>query len=427
MRKLIFLAILSSFLYASSFALSQKNVVLIKIEGGINPASADFISQSIEKAEDISAEALVIQLDTPGGLLSSTRVIVKKILNASVPVITYVAPSGAHAGSAGVMITLAGHVAAMAPGTNIGAAHPVTATGGDVPQKELAKKIENDTIAFIESIAQRRGRNTSWAIKAVKESVSITDKKALKLKVIDLIARDLGELLDEVDGRVVEIGRNKVKLNTKGAEVITLRMNLKQKVLNALSDPNIAYMLLMIGMAGLYFELAHPGTILPGVLGAMSLILAFVAFHTLPINYGGLLLMLLAIILLIAEIKVQSYGLLTIAAIISLTLGSLMLFETPEETLRVSWKVLLPSVVLISGFFIIVLTLALKVQMAKPLTGMEGLYGEIGQATTHLRPEGKVFVHGEYWDAIGQDEVSPGEKVKVVGFDGMKIKVTRIN
>ncbi|HLD74210.1 MAG TPA: nodulation protein NfeD, partial [Bdellovibrionota bacterium] len=261
-------------------------VAVIKIDGGINPASNDFIKMSIQEAQSKKAECLVIQLDTPGGLLSSTREIVQAILEAPLPVVVYVSPQGAHAGSAGVMITLAAHVAAMAPGTNIGAAHPVTGTGQDV-EGEMKQKVTNDAAAFAESIAKARGRNTKWAIEAVRKSVSITAQDALEKNVIDVMAPNLQKLLEVIHGRSVKVQEKTVKLNTKDAETLTLEMNLKQKVVDTLADPNIAYLLMAVGGIGIYIELTHPGLVAPGVIGGICLILGFVSVQALPINYGG--------------------------------------------------------------------------------------------------------------------------------------------
>ena len=401
-------------------------VDLIVIDGGINPAVDDFIRESIARARSKGARALIIQLDTPGGLLTSTRSIVKEILGAPVPVIVYVAPGGAGAGSAGVFITLAGHIAAMAPGTNIGAAHPV-AGGGQEVKGVMGEKIENFTASFSEAIAEKRGRNTEWAIQAVRRSVSITEKEALKKNVIDIVAKDIDDLLKQAEGKKVDLdGRDQV-LSFAGARVERFEMGLKQKVLNTLSDPNIAYLLLMAGILGLYMEFSHPGVIFPGVAGGICLLLALTSFQILPINYAGLLLMLLGIALLVGEAFLPSFGVLGIGGAISLGLGSLLLFDTESSDLVVDRSIIFTAVATLSAFMVLVGYLVFKSQKKKPTLGMEGLLGEIGEVKVGLNPTGKIFVHGEYWNAEGDGEVGAGEKVRVVGVEGMTLKVQRLS
>lgn len=400
-------------------------VHLLKISGIVNPVMAEFISREIGVATREGADALVIELDTPGGLDLAMRDIVKAVMASSVPVVVYVAPSGARAASAGVFITLSAHVAAMAPGTNIGAAHPVALGRGQGMDKTMEEKVVNDAVAYIRGIASKRGRNADWAEKAVRESVSITAEEALKLGVIDLIAKDLEGLLKAIDGRKVDTVLGEKVLDVKDAEVITREMGWRLKILDTISNPNVAYILMMIGLAGLYFELSNPGAILPGVIGVISLILAFYAFQTLPVNYAGVLLVLLAVILFIMELYITSYGLLTLGGIVSLALGSLMLFESPFPYLRVSLSVLLPTLISISLFFIVAIWLAVKARLSKPITGMEGLIGEEGMAETDLTPEGKVFVHGELWDAMGEESIRKGERVKVKGIKGLRIIVEK--
>ncbi|MFA6034628.1 MAG: ATP-dependent Clp protease proteolytic subunit, partial [Myxococcota bacterium] len=295
-------------------AAGEGTVSIVEINGSINPGSADYILGSIREAEKASDRAVIIRLDTPGGLLSSTREIVKGIMSSTVPVVVYVAPDGAHAGSAGVFITLSANVAAMAPGTNIGAAHPVGMGGKDTEKdgEHLAKKVENDTVAFMEGIAEKRGRNREWAVKSVKESVSITASAALEQKVIDVVATSVEDLLKKLDGREVKMGEVTVVLKTAGARLVKREMSLKQKITNTFSDPNISYILFMIGLLGLAMELYHPGVIFPGVIGGICLIMAFISFQVLPINYGGLLLILLGIAMFIAEMYVTSFGILGI-------------------------------------------------------------------------------------------------------------------
>ncbi len=397
-------------------------VYVVKVSGTINPGLAEYLIRSMEQASREEADCLVIQLDTPGGLALSMRSIVMAMLSSQVPVVVYVSPSGARAASAGVMITLAADIAAMAPGTNMGAAHPV-----NLGQKEMdgtmAEKVVNDMVAYTKSIAEKRGRNSDWAERAIRESVSVTEKEALELNVIDLIAEDLDDLLEKIDGRDL---KDKGTLHTKGVKRVVLTESLRDKILKTLSDPNIAYLLMMIGLAGLYFELSHPGTIFPGVIGAMSLILAFFAFQTLPVNYAGVLLIALAIILFVLEMKVASYGLLSLGGVISLFLGSLMLFEGTAPGMRLSWRVLVPTVVMVSGFFVAVAGLVFRSQVSKPRTGDKGLVGEVGVAKSRLEPEGKVFVHGELWNAVAPGSIEPGAKVRVVSVDSLLLRVEQV-
>ena len=400
-------------------------VHLIVVDGGINPAVDDFIKESIRRAHVSGAKALVIQLDTPGGLLSSTRSIVKEILGAPLPVLVYVAPSGAGAGSAGVFITLAGHIAAMAPGTNIGAAHPV-AGGGKEIKGVMGEKIENFTASFSETIAERRGRNTEFAIQAVRRSISITDKEALEKNVIDIIAHDLRDLLKQAEGREVDINGTKQKVSFKGVRVQTFEMALRQKIIDILSDPNIAYLLLMAGILGLYMEFSNPGVIFPGVAGGIAILLALTSFQILPINYGGLALILLGIALLVGEAFLPSFGVLGIGGIISLTLGSLLLFDYRTSDLVLDKTIIFTAVGTLSALVVVVGYLVVQAHRRKPTLGVEGLLGETAEVRVRLNPEGKVFVHGEFWNAEGEGEIDVGEKVKVAGFDGMMLKVKRL-
>ena len=382
------------------------------VNGMIGPVSAEFIEEALERAQKSGARLLIIQLDTPGGLLGATRDIVKGLLGTRLPVAIYVAPSGSRAGSAGLFITMAAHVAAMAPGTNIGAAHPIIVGpgggGGGDSTSVLDEKILNDTRAFIKTITDHRDRNIAWADSAVRFSVSITEKEALERGVIDLIAESVQALVDSLDGRTIALSpSDSTVLALSSAEIVTYEYNWRYKILDRLSDPNIAYILMLIGLAGLYFELSNPGLILPGIAGGISLILAFFAFQTLPINYAGVLLIIFAVILFIVEIKVPSFGLLTLGGIISMLLGSIMLFKgVPSPTMpevQVSWSVLLPSVVATALFFIFVVGKAVQAQRKKVTTGDKGLVGEEGEARTRLAPKGKVFVHGEIWKATSAE------------------------
>jgi len=399
---------------------------VITVSAAITPPIAEYIVQSIGEAAKSGAEGLIIRLDTPGGLDLAMRDIAKGILNAPVPVIVYVAPSGARAASAGVIITVSAHIAAMAPGTNIGAAHPVGLGIGGGMDKTMSQKVENDAVAYVKGIAKKRGRNENWVEKAVRKSESITAEEAFRLKVVDFVATDMNQLLTQVDGREVSLVAGKKILKAKGAALNEKKMGTRQKVLSAISDPNIAYILLLVGLAGLYFEFAHPGVILPGVIGGISLILAFFAMQTLPVNYAGVGLIIFSIILFIAEIKVVSHGILTIGGIISLVFGSLMLFQTPDLSLRVSWSVLIPAVTVTSFFFIAIITLALKAQLRPKLGGKEGMVGEEGTAVTDVFEEGKVLIHGEYWSAVSDVPVAMGTKVRVIRVEHLKIRIEPI-
>lgn len=398
---------------------------IITVGAAITPAVAQYIIRGINEAYAQGSAGLIILLDTPGGLDLAMRDIVKELLNSNIPVIVFVYPSGARAASAGVMITMAAHVAAMAPGTNIGAAHPVAMGVGGKMDKTMAEKVENDAVAYVKGIAKKKGRNVEWAEQAVRKSVSITAEEALKLNVIDVIAADVGQLLANIDGKTVALPSKTVTLYTKGAVINEKKMGLRERILTTLSDPNIAYLLLMIGLAGLYFEFAHPGAILPGAVGGIALIVAFFALQTLPVNFAGVLLIIFGIILFIAEIKIVSHGMLTVAGVISLVLGSLLLFESPIPALRVSLKVMIPTIIIISMFFIAIIGLAVKAQMRKPATGTEGMVGEKGNAVTPIHEDGKVFMKGDYWNAYSSEMIEKGEKVETIGMKGLTLEVKR--
>jgi len=405
----------------------NKKVVVITADCAIHPACADYIHTGIEKAIEENAECLIIKLNTPGGLLKSTRVIVTDLLESPIPVVVYVSPSGSQAASAGVFITMAGHIAVMTPGTNIGAAHPVALQG--VQDSIMMEKATNDAAAFIRTISEKRNRNIEWGENAVRKSLSITETEALKLNVIDYVAKDLDELLIQIDSIEVELHSGKKILNTKDAEIITLEMTFAQKMLSILSDPNIAYILLMLGIYGLFFELYNPGAIFPGVIGGICLILAFYSMHTLPINYAGLALIIFAIILFVLEIKVISHGILSVGGVISLALGSMMLIEEKSvlEAMAISMELIILVVILTTVFFLFAITLGIRAQKRKPTTGQEGIIGERGNAATTLNPHGKVKVHGEIWTAESEEGViKKGEPVLVTAITGLKLKVKKI-
>lgn len=401
------------------------HINIIQVQDTINPGVEDFIKYAVNRSEEEGAECLIVLLDTPGGLMTSMRGIAQAILNAKVPVVVYVYPSGAQAASAGVFVTAAADVAAMAPGTNIGAAHPVTASGGDVPST-MDEKVMNDMLAFARSVANQRGRNAEWLENAVKKSVSATADEAYKENVIDLVADDLPALIKRLDGWEVTRKGYKQTIHTAGLEQRTISPGLQHKLLRGISNPNIAYLLLMIGLAGLYFELSQPGAVLPGVVGGIALILALYALQTLPVNYAGILFILLAVLFFFLEIKIASYGLLSFAGVLSLVLGSLMLFRFPDKGSQLAMSVFLPTVAVVSLFFVAVATLAYRAQTRKPLTGVEALEGLIGEAKTDLAPEGKVFAGGELWTAEADETIRAGEKVLVVSAENLKLKVKRV-
>ena len=409
-----------------SFGDDRKPVFdVITINSAITPPVAEFIIRNIDQSSSQRSDGLIIILDTPGGLDLAMRDIVKGILNSPIPVIVFVYPAGARAASAGVIITIAAHIAAMAPGTNIGAAHPV-ALGIGKMDETMMKKVENDAVAYAKGIAKKRGRDTKWVEQAIRKSESITAEEALKQNVIDFVAVNIKQLLEKMDGRGVTLPSGKVILKTKGATINQMEMGLRERILTALCNPNIAYLLLMIGLAGLYFEFAHPGAILPGVVGGISLILSFYVMQTLPVNYAGILLIIFGIILFIAEIKIVSHGMLTVAGIISLILGSIMLFKSPTPALRVSLHVMIPTIVIISLFFAGVIALALKAQMRKPVTGPEGMVGEEGNAITEVYKNGKAFIKGEYWNAFSRELVEKGVRIKVIGVKGLKVEIEEV-
>jgi membrane-bound serine protease (ClpP class) len=403
---------------------AQSHVDVIEVNGVVNPVADRFIHDAIRIAEDDGAQCLIIELDTPGGLMESMHSIKKNILASEVPVVVFVSPGGARAASAGVWITLASHIAVMAPGTHIGAAHPV-AMGGQEVSEDMEQKLVNDAVADIRSLAEKRGRNADWAEEAVRQSVSITEKEALQEGVIDFISDDLRSLLNDIDGWEITVAIGERVLDTQDAEIRRIDMSLRYRILDTISNPNVAYILLLLGFYGLFFELSNPGSILPGVVGGICLILAFFALHTLPINYAGLLLIIFALILFIAEIKVPSYGLLTVGGVISMILGSIMLIKTPAEFLRISWMTIIPAVIVTVAFFVFAMGMALRARLKKPTTGQEGLIGEIGMAKSRLAPEGKIFVHGEFWNAVSNEPIEEGEEVVVEEVQRMKLKVKK--
>ncbi len=415
----------------NSTAQDESPVVhVIEVVSAIGPISAEFITTSIDDAESEGAECLIVELDTPGGLLESTRQITKRFLSANVPVIVYVAPDGARAASAGVFISYAAHLVAMAPSTNIGAATPVNITGGSDTTSAMSHKITNDAVAQVKALADKRGRNAAWAEQAIREAVSVTANEALELNVINFISVSVRELLEQINGSEVETAIGPKTINTTNARVITKEMNFRYRLLNKIASPNIAYILMMLGIYGLFFELSNPGAIFPGVVGAIFLVLALFSLQTLPVNYAGLLLILLALILFILEVKIVSYGMLTIGGIGAMTLGSLMLFDQPPDNfapaVAVSMKLILMMVGLTAAFFIFAFSLALKSHRKKVTTGAEGLVGEVGTAESSLKLEGRVKVHGEIWKARCDVPLSKGKKIRVVRVAGLLLEVEEV-
>lgn len=397
----------------------------LKIDGAINPVVAEFIIDAIEQAEREGAQGVLVELDTPGGLDESMRDIIKKILNTPVVVIVYVSPSGARAASAGALITLAADVAAMAPGTNIGAAHPVAMGGG--MDKTMEKKVVNDAVAYIKGLAKKRNRNERWAERAVKDSISTSADEALKQNVVDVVAASVTELMEKIHGKVLKKGTESLTLATRGAELRPVGMSFRQRLLNTLSNPNIAYILMMIGVWGMFFELTNPGAIFPGVVGGLCLLLGLYSLQTLPVNYAGFALIGLGIVLLILEIKVTSYGLLTISGLIAMALGSMMLIKGPAPFFTISKSVVLATVGATGLLFAFVMLAVARAQRSLPASGAEGLAGEVGHALSPISSGGgKVFVHGEYWDAVSDESLEAGSKVKVKSVNGLTIKVGRV-
>ena len=402
---------------------STAPVLVARVDTIIHPVAAEFVRRAVAEAEAARAAALVIELDTPGGLLTSTREITRALLQSRVPVVVWVGPEGAQAASAGFVVLMAADVAAMAPGTNTGAAHPVTGDGKDVGGK-MGEKVAQDTAAQVRALAARHGRNVELAQSAVLESRSFTAEEALRARLVEVVAPTLPALLRAAHGRQVgKAGGAVERLRTAGAAVRRLEMGPVQRLLAVVSHPNVAYILLSLGFLGLYFELATPGAVLPGVVGAICLLLGFYALSVLPLDYTGVALLLLAVLFFIAEIKVASYGLLTVAGAVCLVLGSLMLFESPEPALRVSlWLVaaVAGSVVVTAAFL---MTLVLRIHRSPVRTGREGLVGERGVARTSLAPAGKAFVHGELWSAVAEQPLEPGQPLEVVSVEGLTLRV----
>lgn len=400
---------------------AARDVQVIKLSGVVSPATAAYVAKKLEEAEKDRASCIIIEMDTPGGMLESMRIIVQKILACPIPVVVYVTPSGARAASAGVMIMNAADVAAMAPGTNIGAAHPVTATGEDVPST-MEEKVVNDMVANAKSIAEKKGRNPDWVERAIRESVSATETEALELSVIDMVAKDREELLRKIDGRRIE---GKGEIHVQGASVVEKTENWRERLLRTIADPTIAYVLLLIGAAGLYFEFSNPGMILPGVLGAISIIVASYALQVLPVNYVGVLLLLLAIVFFIMESQIASHGVFSLGGVLALAFGSLMLFDRSVPGMHVAYPVLIASVSVFSLFFVAMATLVFRAHTRRPQTGEEGLVGERGWVRKVEGRKAVVTVHGEIWNAVCSEAMEEGDEIEVTAVDGLTLAIKR--
>lgn len=410
-------------LVATLAPVASAGVRVIGIRDPITPVTARFLHRNLEEAALQRDQLVLIEMDTPGGLDTAMRGIVQDLFASATPVAVYVAPSGARAASAGAIICLAADICAMAPGTNIGAAHPVSM--GVTPDKIMNDKLVNDAEAYAEGIARQRGRDEVLARKMVRESLSLSADKAREGGIADLVAASRGELLQALEGRRIVRDSGDVTLHLAGVEVFETRMGRVERILAAISNPNVAYVLMILGMLGLFFELSNPGVILPGVIGGICLILAFFAFQALPVNYAGILLILLALVLFIAEIKIVSSGMLTVGGVVAMILGSLLLFESTAPWLRVSWSVILITVLATAGFFVVVVAKAVKAHRRRPTTGMEGLIGLDGIAQGALDPGGKVFVRGEYWDAVSDEPIAAGSGIVVEAVEGMRLRVRK--
>ena len=406
--------------------LASAEVVKIKVAAPIHPVTSEYVVKSLEQADRDGADLVILTLDTPGGLDTSMREIIEKIVNAKTPVAAFVGPGGSRAASAGFLIALACDVFVMAPGTSTGSAHPVgISLTGQAMDKTMEEKVTHDAAAYVRTIAEKRGRNMVLAEDAVRKSLSYTEKEALDGGLIDFVAPSEEAIVARLDGRTIKrFDGSERTLALAGKPVVDRPMTFRQRFLLTIANPNLAYILLMIGLLGLYFEFSHPGAILPGVLGGISLLLAVFAFQILPINYVGLGLIILAVILFILEVKVQSFGMLAVGGIAAMIIGSLMLIKAPIAELRPSLRFVLPVVIGVSAIVLFLLALVFKAHRRRSFSGREGMIGETGTARTDLAPAGMVFVHGELWEAVAEEPVRAGEKVKVIEvLEGLKIRV----
>lgn len=412
---------------AESTAAAHPLVLRVSWSDAITPVTRKFLSDAIEAAKNEHAEVLLVQLDTPGGLLDATRNIVSDFFASPVPIIVWVAPAGARAASAGAFLTMAAHVAAMAPGTNLGAASPIQ-IGGAEPDSgsTLSRKMFQDTAAFARTIAERRGRSVDWAERAVQEAKSSTEREALEGHVIDFTASTVDEVLAKANGLRVMLPWGEHVLALADARVVERPLGLRFRLLSYLANPNVATVLMMLGVWGLFFELQNPGSIFPGIVGALCLILGFYSLQTFPLNFAGALLLALGAVLFLVETQVPSHGLLAVGGVVSTVLGAMMLFESPEPALRASLSVILPLALVSGLFFMVVAGLSVRTMRTKPTTGREGMLGLKGVAATDLDPKGTVDVRGERWNAVCDVRVAAGETVEVTAVDGLLLKVRKV-
>ncbi len=401
-------------------AAQAESVARVTIDMAIGPVAAKVIEEAVDRAFEEGQQALIIELNTPGGLDQSMRLICRKLLNAEVPVVVYVAPSGARAASAGLFITYSAHIAAMAPGTNIGAAHVVN-MGGEM-DTVMAEKVQNDAVAYITSIAKKRGRNIEWATLAVLESKSIDAEVALDSNVVDILATGIQDLLNQLDGREVQLTDWVDTLHVADADIVRYEMGWKDKFLTVITNPTIAFILFNIGWMGLLLELYNPGSLVPGIVGGICLLLAFFAFQQLPISYAGLGLIIFSVILFILEIKVVSHGLLAIGGVVSMLFGSLLLIDSSAPWLQISLTVIIVTVASVAGFFLFIIAFVIRAHKKKVTTGREGILGAEGE----VRPGGMVFLEGELWRAECDEPLQKGDRVKVIAVYHMRVKVQKI-
>jgi len=404
---------------------ASRAIRVVGLKGSVNPGSAHYFLRVLDEANRSGDELLLVELDTPGGLVSSLRTMVQGVMASRTPVVVYVAPSGAQAASAGALLLLSAHVAAMAPGTETGAAHPVAVGGSEEKGSAMEVKTVNDLAAFARSLAEKRGRNPVWAEQAVRESIASSATEALDAGVIDTVAARRGDLLRYLDGRKVSTWSGVVTIHTAGAPVIVSRPAFGEQVMMAIADPNIAAFLLLLGIAGLYFELSTPGAVLPGVAGAISLLLGAYAMQLLSVNTTGILLIALALLFFVLEIFVVSSGVLAIAGLVSLFIGSIMVFNAPELGLVLNWWFFLPLFLSFSAGVLLFIIVVARSTRSRRLSGIDGLVGETGIVMKAIEGEkaGKVFVHGELWSATAPETIIPGEKVTVTGVEGLRLRV----
>ncbi|MCD6595734.1 nodulation protein NfeD [bacterium] len=421
MKKLLKIFILL-FVFTPLFS---SDIIVLTIDGAIDPPIAEYICGGIEQANNSNSRLILILLDTPGGLMSSMKNIVNCIIHSDIPVSVFVYPKGARAASAGVFISMSSNIAAMAPGTHLGAAHPVSIGIGSDTSSTMKEKVTNDAIAWLRSLAQLRKRNPDWAERTVKFSESITASEAESLKIIDLTADNIDDLIAKINHRKIAVGDTTTELDIDNPHLIYVDMNIPQKFLHTILNPNLAYLLLILGLVCIYLELQHPGAILPGVLGVISLFSAFYAFQILPVNYIGVLFIIAGIIMFILEIKIPGFGLLTTGGIVSMLFGSFMLTSGASPEMRIDWWTIVPTVLFIALLFIFVIAKALLIQTKKVATGYDGLIGEIGEVIQDISPDsiGKISAHGEIWNAKSDESIKKGEQVEIVKINGMLVRV----